>query len=340
MIHELGLRPDAITLNEIINAHALSGDKENAVRFLHIMKDQLGLVPDSISMNTVLKAIVTSRSGFVFEEIMEQLDIMRSLGIRLDSYSYPVLFMACERKKDRGRCLAWLDEMLGNRVGLNSRSMKIVCDICQRVLGTAIFNEYKMRREADFQACLLIRPGGGHNSGSQQGGNHPKHANHYSYNRNINNHNGNNRMSPGNRQQPQAAAQRFPYGNNQSPVSVSGFVLSPYNTSGHSANESPYQMNTHINAVQKPAYHRQQPQRAMSSQHNTGTSASLTPLQNMSGAMNTNGYGGYYPSPSGYGANSNTPSNGYRVPLFAKKTPNVYPSPVQQQYGGLSSWAQ
>jgi pentatricopeptide repeat protein len=55
MRNEFNINPDLVTLNTIISAHANANDKDGAIMFLNIMKNELHLIPDEITLAIITR---------------------------------------------------------------------------------------------------------------------------------------------------------------------------------------------------------------------------------------------------------------------------------------------
>jgi len=96
---------DVVSCNTVIKGYAARGDPTGALRILERMQKR-GLRPNAITMNTVMDAAVRSNK---LDEAWAVLDRMRSLGMTPDKFTCTILVKGVRKTMQTGSCRAVMD---------------------------------------------------------------------------------------------------------------------------------------------------------------------------------------------------------------------------------------
>merc|ERR1719464_1880801 len=90
-MEEVGLEPNLVSYNTVINACAILGEASKAVTWLACMTEK-GITPDLVTYSTLCKAFAREGKADVVEDIMRWLD---ASGYELNEYFFASLISAC-----------------------------------------------------------------------------------------------------------------------------------------------------------------------------------------------------------------------------------------------------
>ena len=151
-IQVANLAPDEMTMTSLINAHAQAGDREGAVIYFNMMRNELHLAPDVRTFSVVLKATVSSPRFCNMREINLILTDMSSMRIPHNQYTYGQLLLACKRNRWIDRARVWFDDLLS----ANIAPTKMLCDVLRDTIGEAAYNLFYSSRHESFERARLL----------------------------------------------------------------------------------------------------------------------------------------------------------------------------------------
>jgi len=119
-----GMKPTVKMMNAAINARAKVGDCKGAMQLLRMMQEG-GPRPDVVSLNSALKAHAMCKRVDV-RAVQALLDQMTADGLRRDRYTYFHLLLACKKNRDRARAVAYFDQLTGDGMGNDTKLCQIL----------------------------------------------------------------------------------------------------------------------------------------------------------------------------------------------------------------------
>jgi len=146
----MGLQPDEITVNTVINACAKAGDAPKAIVLLGAMEG-MGLRPNQVTLNSVMKAICRSkRTSFKKQDDFVRI-YMRAHGFVPNRFVYFELLLSCTRLPGgEERATEVFDALLADVV--DPYSPNLLPLLCQ-CIGQEQYDVYCAAHSAEFDAA-------------------------------------------------------------------------------------------------------------------------------------------------------------------------------------------
>lgn len=144
------MKPDLVTMNAIILAHAIVKNKDGALSYFNDLILNFHLKPNARTLNILIQSHVRSGAVIDYKSVKKILELFPYYYIPMDSHTYMQLLLACKYNKNpRIRtkfALATFDDLL--RANITPSYYHI--DVFKDTIGIDAFNEYVTKNKKYF----------------------------------------------------------------------------------------------------------------------------------------------------------------------------------------------